>query len=181
MVLNSCYKIERESGGKWVWDFHYISPRTTQAPTSKANLKYVTYPCWYILYSLVPSLEQKNKVNFKNVQVIQSWYVMGRLGAFNSTNLQVWLSLNPFSSTFICYVVRWGCEVGLCGWSHFSIPVYFSYNIYDIEEDDAYMFCICWYHYLQLISIFRTDLFWQVVIWPWILWNSKVKSLGSQC
>lgn len=83
------------------------------------------------------------------MQVIQSWYVMGRLGAFNSTNLQVWLSLNPSSSAFICYVVRWGCEVVLCGWSHFSIPVYFSYNMYDIKEKDACMFCICWYHYLS--------------------------------
>lgn len=32
------------------------------------------------------------------MQVIQSWYVMGRLGAFNSTNLQVrpWPAMTNF-------------------------------------------------------------------------------------
>lgn len=39
------------------------------------------------------------------MQVIQSWYVMGRLGAFNSSNLQVWpwYFLHHFFIPFTCW------------------------------------------------------------------------------
>lgn len=38
------------------------------------------------------------------MQVFQSWYLMGRMGAFNSSNLQVWPSLTAVCSTCMCVV-----------------------------------------------------------------------------